>query len=241
MSVTHLKNHVVSPAGAPEAGRKVVIAIDGPAASGKGTLARKMAERLGYAFLDTGALYRAVALAVMEMGGNPANIEDVEPALRIVVRNLTLELLDSPALRRPEVSEGASKVAALPRVREELLELQRQFAKNPPGDAGGAVLDGRDIGTVVCPDADIKLFVTASPEERARRRFKELHLRHPALTLEKVLEDIRARDARDSGRKVAPTVAAEDAQVLDTTSLSPDEVLGAAIRLVQEKFLTATE
>jgi len=151
---------------------KIVIAVDGPAASGKGTLARKIAERLGYAYLDTGALYRAVALATLEIAGDPSRIEDVKPAVGIIKRNLTQELLSSHALRRPDVSEAASKVAALPEVRSELLEFQREFAKNPPGDVGGVVLDGRDIGTVVCPGADIKLFVTATPEERARRRFQ---------------------------------------------------------------------
>jgi len=242
MAITQLKNTpVASPDLAPDSQRKVVIAVDGPAASGKGTLARKLAERLGYAFLDTGALYRAVALAVLEMGGNPSRIEDVKPALRIVKRNLTLELLDSPALRRNDVSEAASKVAALPDVRSELLEFQREFAKNPPGDVGGAVLDGRDIGTAVCPTADIKLFVTATAEERARRRFNELHFRHPALTLQKVLEDIVARDQRDSSRAIAPTLRAEDAHLLDTTTLSPTDVLDAATLIVKKKFLTATE
>jgi cytidylate kinase len=234
MAITQLKT---TPASTPDSQRKVVIAVDGPAASGKGTLARKLAERLGYAFLDTGALYRAVALAVLEMGGNPSRVEEVTPAVRIVKRNLTLELLDSAALRRPDVAEAASKVAALPEVRSELLAFQREFAQNPPGDVGGAVLDGRDIGTVICPNADIKLFVTASAEERARRRFNELHFRYPSLTLEKVLEDIVARDQRDSTR----TLRAEDAHLLDTTTLSPTDVLDTATSIVKEKFLTATE
>lgn len=241
MAIVQFKNTYVSPNVVPGTERKIVIAIDGPAASGKGTLARKLAERLGYAFLDTGALYRAVALAALELGGDPARIEDVEPALGIIGRNLTMELLASPVLRRPEISEAASKVAALPKVRNELLEFQREFAKNPPGNAGGAVLDGRDIGTVVCPNADIKLFVTATAEERAERRFKELQRRLPQLTFEQVLEDIVARDQRDSSRKIAPTLPADDAFLLDTTKLSPDEVLGKAINVVQEKFLTATE
>jgi cytidylate kinase len=241
MSVIQLKNTHVSPEVTPETERKIVIAIDGPAASGKGTLARKLAARLGYAFLDTGALYRAVAMATLELGGDPSQISDVEPALGMIRRNLTMELLDSHTLRRPEVSEAASKVAALPEVRSALLEFQRQFAKSPPGNVGGAVLDGRDIGTVVCPDADIKLFVTATAEERAQRRFRELRLRHPQLTLEKVMGDIVARDQRDSSRTVAPTLPADDAYMLDTTKLSPEEVLGEATRVVREKFLTATE
>ena len=229
----------VVPASLPQ--RKVVITVDGPAASGKGTLARKIAERLGYAYLDTGALYRAVALATLEMGGDPARLEDVKPAVEMVRRHLTLELLANAALRRPDVSEASSKVAALPQVRVDLLDFQREFAKNPPGDVGGAVLDGRDIGTVVCPDADIKFFVTAKPEERAQRRFKELQWHHPLLTLEKVLGDLLQRDQRDSSRVVAPAFPSDDAYLLDTTKLSPAEVLDTAIHIVQERFLTVTD
>jgi cytidylate kinase len=242
MPVIQLKKTDNAPEAAPasEPQRKVVIAVDGPAASGKGTLARKLAERLGYAYLDTGALYRAVALATLEMAGDPSNITDVQPAVAIVKRNLTLELLANAALRRPDVAEASSKVAALPQVRAELLAFQRAFAKNPPDDRGGAVLDGRDIGTVVCPEADIKLFVTATTEERARRRFKELQPRHPQLRLEDALADLVQRDQRDSSRAVAPTVPAEDAYLLDTTKLSPVEVLDEAARIVREKFLAVT-
>lgn len=222
------------------AGRKVMIAVDGPSASGKGTLARKMAERLGYAYLDTGALYRAVALATLELGGDPSLFEDVAPALAIVERNLTPELLDNPALRGHAVSDAASKVAALPEVRLHLIDYQRAFAKNPPGDVGGAILDGRDIGTVICPDADVKLFVTASAPIRAQRRFAELKDRNPALTLEMVLQDIQQRDQRDSSRKVAPTVAAQDAYILDTTRLNITEALEEAVSVVSAKFLADT-
>jgi cytidylate kinase len=243
MANAGLKNTHISPEKSlsAEPQRKIVIAVDGPAASGKGTLARKLAERLGYAYLDTGALYRAVAFATLEIAGDPSNIRDVEPAIGIVKRNLTMELLANAALRRPDVSEASSKVAALPQVRAALLDFQREFAKNPPEDVGGVVLDGRDIGTVVCPDADIKLFVTATAEERARRRFKELQPRHPHLTLEEVLADLAQRDTRDSSRKVAPTMPANDATMLDTTKLSPAEVLDEATRIVKEKFLTATD
>lgn len=220
---------------------KVVIAVDGPAASGKGTLAKMIAERLGYAFLDTGALYRAVGLATLELGGNPSNVDDVLPALAIVKRNLTPELLANPALRNPDVAQAASQVAALPEVRIDLLDYQRSFAKNPPGDVGGAVLDGRDIGTVVCPDADIKFFVTASPEERARRRFEELKHRFSDMTFEKVLLDIQQRDQRDSSRKVAPTAAATDAYVLETTKLSPAQGLEEAVAVIQSRFIAATQ
>lgn len=221
--------------------RKVIITVDGPAASGKGTLARKIAERLGYAYLDTGALYRAVALATLEMNGDPSNVEAVMPAVEMIKRNLTMELLANPVLRRPDVSEASSKVAALPQVRTELLEFQRAFAHNPPGDVGGAVLDGRDIGTVVCPAADIKFFVTAKPEERAQRRFNELQWLHPLLTLEKVLADILQRDQRDASRQVAPTHPSDDAYLLDTTKLSPVEVLETAIHIVQERFIASTD
>lgn len=218
--------------------RKVVIAVDGPSASGKGTLARAMAERLGYAYLDTGALYRAVALVTLELGGDPSIFEDVEPALEIVERNLTPELLSNPALRSHEVSDAASKVAALPGVRVYLIDYQRNFAKNPPGDVGGAVLDGRDIGTVICPDADLKLFVTASAEERAKRRFAELKASRSDLTFSNVLADITQRDQRDSTRKVAPTATAKDAYVLDTTHLTVPAALEEAIALLQAKFLS---
>lgn len=219
-------------------GRKFVIAIDGPAASGKGTLGKNIADRLGYAYLDTGALYRAVALATLEINGDPSNAEDAEMGLDMVKRNLTPELLNSKALRGSEVSEAASKVAALPSVRTALLEYQRDFAKNPPEGLGGAVLDGRDIGTVVCPNADIKLFVTASTEERARRRFQELQAIDPGFEYAQVLENMKIRDHRDQTRSVAPAVAAQDALVLDTTDLSPSAALDQAITLIWDKFLT---
>jgi len=220
--------------------KKTVIAVDGPAASGKGTLAKKLAERLGYAYLDTGALYRAVAMATLEIGGDPASLQDVQPALDIIKRNLTPELLSNPALRTPEVSDAASKVAALPEVRAALLQFQRDFAANPPGYVGGAVLDGRDIGTVVCPDADVKFFVTAAPEERARRRFEELKATDSSANYDKVLNDLKIRDARDAGRKNAPTAVAEDAYTLDTTTLNATQALDEAIKVIRANFLAET-
>ena len=212
--------------------RTIVIAVDGPAASGKGTLAYKMAQRLGLAYLDTGALYRAVGLATLETGGDPSQYDDVAPALAIIKRNITPELLASPALRTPEVSDAASKVAALPEVRLELLEFQRDFARNPhlafgadmTGKIGGAVLDGRDIGTVVCPDADIKFFITANP----------------AMTYETVLADMKERDARDTLRKVAPTIPADNAYIIDTSSLNASETLEEAIAIIRARFLDET-
>lgn len=226
----------------PEASaqQKIIIAVDGPAASGKGTLAKKLAERLGYAHLDSGALYRAVAMAVLEIGGDPTKYVDVKPALDIITRNLTPELLSSPALRTPEVSDAASKVSSLPEVRQALLQYQRDFANNLPPYVGGAVLDGRDIGTVVCPEADIKFFITASVEERARRRYLEQQGRNEDDTFEKVLADLTSRDLRDQTRKVSPLVAADDAYILDTTRLDPAETLDEAIGVIRSSFLSET-
>jgi cytidylate kinase len=215
--------------------RKIIIAVDGPAASGKGTVAKALAVRLGYAYLDTGAIYRAVALAVLENGGDPSKPEDVIPALEVIKR-LTPELLANPALRSPEVAEAATRVAALPEARSAVRDYQVSFAKNPPGAAAGVVLDGRDIGTVVCPDADIKFFITAAPEERARRRFEELKGRNPELTQETVLHDINERDRRDTSRKISPLRPAADAHVLDTTGLTPAESTEKAMKVVRAKF-----
>lgn len=235
---------IPQPKAAGDANKKTVIAVDGPAASGKGTLARKLAERLGYAYLDTGALYRAVGLATLESGGNPDSWQDVQTAVAIITRNLTPELLASPALRTPEVAEAASKVAVIPEVRQALLDYQRAFAANPPGNVGGAVLDGRDIGTVICPNADVKFFVTASVEERARRRFEELKSTSPdkgaILSQSQVLADLKRRDERDQSRATAPTKSAADAYVLDTTALNAQQALDQAISVIRAKFLSET-
>lgn len=220
--------------------RPLIIAVDGPSASGKGTMAKRMAERLGYAYLDTGALYRAVAFATLETGGNPSSWDCVRSGLEIAKRHLTPELLSSPAIRTSAVSQAASKVAALPEVRAALLQYQRDFAHNPPGNVGGVVLDGRDIGTVICPDADIKFFVMASAKERATRRFNELQTQHADITYEQVLADLQARDARDRERQAAPTLAAADAYVLDTTGLSPAETIEEAIAVIRSRFIEET-
>jgi cytidylate kinase len=219
----------------PAPQRKIVIAVDGPAASGKGTLAKALAARLGYAYLDTGALYRIVALATLARGGDPANFAEVQPALEIL-KKLTPASLTDPALRSPQVAVAASKIAVIPEVREVVRQYQTEFAKNPPGNAKGVVLDGRDIGTVVCPDADIKFFVTATPEERAHRRFEELKNRSPQLTEETVLKDINERDQRDSSRKISPLLAAADAHILDTTGLTPPQSLEKALGIIRAKF-----
>ncbi len=210
----------------------MIIAIDGPAASGKGTLARRLAERFGLAYLDTGTLYRAVGLALLRAGEDPHD----EAAAEAAAARLDRALLDDPELRSEAVGEAASIVAASPRVRARLLDVQRDFAAHPPAGRKGAVLDGRDIGTVVCPDADLKLFVTASDEERARRRHRELEAKGARTDFATVLADLKARDARDSDRAAAPLARAEDAILLDTSELSIDAVFARAAALVEERL-----
>ena len=207
----------------------MIIAIDGPAAAGKGTLARRIAETLDFAHLDTGLIYRAVARKAVAAGAT-----DQETFVKIA-EILTPEDLRQPGMRAEEVSQTASRVAAIPAVRAALLDFQRHFAERPPGDKRGAVLDGRDIGTVVCPGATVKFFVTASPEARAGRRHKELLERGDASIYARVLQEMRDRDARDSGRAAAPLRPAEDAIVLDTTELTADAVLKAALKVIASR------
>ena len=202
----------------------MIIAVDGPAAAGKGTLARALAAHFGFHFLDTGSLYRMVALAVLNRGEDPRDPQTATAA----AASLDPRTFDAEALRNEEVGKAASIVAAIPAVRAALLDLQRIFAARKPG----AVLDGRDIGTVVCPGAEAKIFVTASPEVRARRRTLELQQRGDSIAYEAVLSDIRERDARDSRRAYAPLVPAADAFVLDTSDLDIDAAIAAAIRYV---------
>ena len=215
--------------------RPFVVAIDGPAASGKGTLARRLAERFGFAHLDTGALYRATARLVLDAGGDPADPATAEAAARRVDPQLLADL----QLRGAEVATAASVVAAIPEVRHALLALQRNFAAHPPAPGRGAVIDGRDIGTVICPAADVKLFVTASTEARARRRVKELREQGTTAIYETVLQDLNERDARDSGRQAAPLAVAPDAEVIDTTTLDADivfeRVADRVARMLKEK------
>jgi cytidylate kinase len=202
----------------------MIIAIDGPAASGKGTLAKRIAERLGYHCLDTGLLYRAVARDVLARG---FRLDDTWAALALA-RSLDPASLCDLGLRGATAGEAASIVAGIPAIRAALLEYQRAFARRPPG----AVLDGRDIGTVVCPDADVKIYVTATPQERARRRYLEMRSRGETTSLEVVLQDIRRRDDRDSKRSVAPLQAAADAVCIDTTDLDADAVLEKALAII---------
>jgi len=206
----------------------MIIAIDGPAASGKGTLARRLAEHFGLAHLDTGSLYRATALRVLDAGGDPADPGTAEAA----AKSLDASALDSPRLRQPEVGAAASLVAAVPGVRAALLAFQRDFANHPPGDATGAVLDGRDIASVVLPDVDAKIFLTASAAARADRRHKELRQRGTESIRAAVLRELEERDSRDGSRDTAPMVQAPDALLLDTTNLDADAAFAAAVKLV---------
>lgn len=197
------------------------MAIDGPAAAGKGTISKAVAAHFGFAHLDTGLIYRATGRRMLD-GEDP-----LQAARALVPADLA-----RGDLRTPEVAQAASRVAALPEVRAALVNFQREFARR----AGGAVLDGRDIGTVICPDAEAKLFVTASDEVRAARRLAELAPRFPDLTLAKVLDDLRARDARDAERAAAPMRPAKDAVQLDTSKMDIGEAVTAAIRVVQDRL-----
>jgi CMP/dCMP kinase len=204
-----------------------VIAVDGPAASGKGTIARALAEHFGLPFMDTGLLYRAVALNLWRWGGDPGNEFE---ALR-ACDELNLDAGD-PELRSEPVSKIASRISAYPGVRAALLERQQSFARQP----AGAVLDGRDIGTVIAPDADVKLFVTATAEVRAERRKHELEARGMHAAYDDVLADIRARDERDSHREFAPLVPAKDAILVDTSNLGIEEAIAEAVRLTEQRL-----
>ncbi len=206
----------------------MIVTIDGPAAAGKGTLARRLAAALGYVYLDTGAIYRAVAKSMLDAGGDPddpgeaaAHAEALDPAM-----------LEDRGLRGEAVGDAASRVAALPAVRTALLAFQRRVAATPPG----AVLDGRDTGTVICPEAELKLFVTASLEERARRRLEELRSKGETLMLPEVLAEVAARDSRDRTRLTAPLQPADDAVEIDTTGMTPDAVFQRAFLLAMERL-----
>jgi cytidylate kinase len=205
----------------------VIVAVDGPAASGKGTIARALARHYALPHMDTGLLYRATALNLLNMGGDPES----EFAAARAAADLSQTGLDDPELKSETVGGIASRISAYPLVREALLERQKRFA----AQAGGAVLDGRDIGTVIAPEADAKLFVTARAEVRARRRFAELRTSGLDVHFDDVLADIRARDARDCGRDAAPLVMADDAILLDTSEMGVEQAIAAAIAAVARR------
>ncbi|MGV8839581.1 MAG: (d)CMP kinase [Bauldia sp.] len=204
----------------------MIIAIDGPAASGKGTLGRRLAEHFGYHHLDTGLLYRAVAAHVLDEAGM---VDDPESAIA-AAQSLRLDRLDPVQLARPEIAEAASRVAAMPALRAALVGVQRTFAAKKPG----AVLDGRDIGTVICPDAEVKIFLVADAEVRARRRAVQLGV-HDAEGFAGILDDIRRRDERDTHRSAAPLRQAPDARLLDTTALDIEAAFRAAVDIVDQR------
>ncbi len=202
-----------------------VIAVDGPAASGKGTIAQRLGAAYDAPVLDSGLLYRAVGVLLARQGGD---FDDVAAA-EAVARALTAEALADPAFRTREAGEAASRVAIHPPVRLALRDMQQAFARRP----GGAVIDGRDIGTVIAPDAPAKLYVTATPEVRAERRWKQLMAQGEGVTHQEILADIRRRDARDSGRADSPMIQAPDAVLLDTTEMTIDQATDAARRIVE--------
>lgn len=204
----------------------MIIAVDGPAASGKGTIARGLARHYNLPYLDTGLLYRAVAMNVLRQELNPEREADA-----VAASDFDDALLNDPGLRSDEIGKTASIVSAHPLVRTALLRRQKRFANQP----GGAILDGRDIGTVIAPDADVKLFIKATPNIRAKRRHEELRRMGSQISLDKVLADIRARDLRDSSRASAPLVQAQDAVVLDTSFLSIDAALQRAVAIVEAR------
>ncbi len=205
-----------------------IIAIDGPAAAGKGTLARRLADPFDLADLDTGLLYRAVGMKLIRAGADPEHPDAAQEAAKA----LNPADLEADDLREDAAADAASRVSAIPGVRAQLLEFQRKFAKNPPDGKKGAVLDGRDIGTVVCPEADAKLFVSASVEIRAQRRFKELREKGLDAIHGRVLADMKERDARDRDRTASPLEPAKDAYQLDTSDLDADQAFAAALAFI---------
>ncbi len=210
----------------------MIIAIDGPSAAGKGTLARRLAAALDFACLDTGLLYRAVGAKLLARGQTPGDRADAE----LAAADLAPGDLSRADLRSEAVGEAASQVAAYPAVRAQLLAFQRRFAAEPPDGKAGAVLDGRDIATVICPEADVKVFLTAGLEARAARRSKELRERGEEAIYPRVLQEMQDRDARDSGRAAAPLRPADDAIVLDTTEMESDAVFEAVLAIVRSRL-----
>lgn len=215
----------------------MIIAIDGPAASGKGTLARKLAQQLGYPYMDTGKLYRAAAYELLEEGLSTKDKKDAIRAAKILAKKIenhgVEDILNNTTLKEDRIGNAASQVAAIPEVRTALLDIQRQFAQSPEATVNGAILDGRDIGTVICPDADVKLFITAELGVRAERRLKELQSKGLSVTYSTVLEDMRARDARDAHTLNAHEAEGYSTNVVDTTLMTPDEAFDEALKIIK--------
>ncbi len=213
-----------------------IIAIDGPAASGKGTIAKRLAAHLDYAHMDTGALYRLVGHEVLQEGGDPSDEEQAVAAALFLKDNFDPSMCNNPLIRTAEAGQAASKVGIFPKVRAALYELQVNFAKYPPNGKAGAVLDGRDIGSVICPHADVKLFITANVEVRAKRRYEELMAKNGEVTYEEILADMIARDDRDENRKNAPSKAAEDALIIDTSDMNVEEAFTYIWDIINHKI-----
>jgi cytidylate kinase len=217
----------------------LIIAVDGPSASGKGTLARRLAEQFHLFYLDTGAVYRAAAKHILDTDKNPDDVAAAIDAATYIKDHLTWSMIDDVALRTDKVADATSRSSRFPEVRDITNQTLRFYAKHPPLKINqhfhGSILDGRDIGTVVCPQADVKLFVTADAEVRAERRFKELTARGIETDYKKVLSDMKERDARDSNRVTAPLKPATDAIILDTSILSSDEAFERAVQIIREK------
>ncbi|HOO51198.1 MAG TPA: (d)CMP kinase [Alphaproteobacteria bacterium] len=217
------------------------IAVDGTSASGKGTLARRLAQQFHLSYLDTGALYRAVAKHILDQGGNPDNEDDALKSAIFVRDHFSWEMLEDPAIRTDIVADATSRSSQFPPLREALIEFQKNFASHPPHKPSqkpwsGTILDGRDIGTIICPRADVKFYCDASTETRAQRRTKELQEKGLNANLETVLQEMIERDTRDQNRTKNPLKPAEDAIILDTTSLSADEVFEKACDIIRSKI-----
>ena len=210
-----------------------IIAIDGPAASGKGTIAKRLAKELDYAHMDTGALYRLVGMHVLQASRNPENEDEALSAAQELKSCFTPDMTENEDIRDDDVGQAASQVGQFQSVRDVLFQLQVDFAQNPPDGKAGAVLDGRDIGTVIAPNADVKLFITASTEVRAERRTKELRSKGQEVSFEDILKDMKRRDERDSERDAAPMIAASDAVTIDTSEMSAEEAFQKAMEIAK--------